>query len=74
VGQKEDPYRRTRRRRWTVVLIALLMPVLLLFHVALFNRWYLTPSLATEPFSAAGLVCDERGLYDERRMRRAPPV
>lgn len=55
MGEHADPYRRVRRRRWTLGLIAVFIPVLVLLHGTLFNRWYLTPGLAAEAFGHAGL-------------------
>jgi hypothetical protein len=52
MGENVNPYKAMRRRRWALVLIAALIPVLVLGYVALFNRWYLSPEIAVDAFTA----------------------
>ncbi len=50
MGNEGKTLRSVRLRRWAIVVVVVLVPVLLMTHVLLFNRWYLSPGDAVEAF------------------------
>ena len=50
MGDNARFYRSIRFRRWVIAAVLVLVPALFLTHVALFNRWYLSPGDAVEAF------------------------
>ncbi|GAA3404549.1 MULTISPECIES: hypothetical protein [Pseudarthrobacter] len=50
MGDNERLGQSRRFRRWVIAAVVVLLPALFLTHVALFNRWYLSPGNAVEAF------------------------